>query len=36
MSRVMRVSVMMVRKAKHKRALDGAAGVGRLGTGAHY
>lgn len=34
MSRVMRVSVMM-RKAKHERALDGAASLGRLETGAH-
>lgn len=35
MSRVMRVSVMMMRKAKHDRALDGAASLGRLETGAH-
>ena len=35
MSRVMRVSVVMMREAKHERALDGAAGVGRLETGAH-
>jgi hypothetical protein len=35
MSRVMRVSVLMMREAKHERALDGAAGVGRLETGAH-
>jgi hypothetical protein len=31
----MRVGVMMMRKAKHERALGGAVGVGRLGTGAH-
>jgi len=35
MSRVMRVSVMMMRKAKHERALGGAASLGRLETGAH-
>ena len=35
MSRVMRVSVVMMREAKHERALGGAAGVGRLETGAH-
>lgn len=29
MSRVMRVGVMMVRKAKHGRALGGAVGVDR-------
>jgi hypothetical protein len=34
-SRVMRVGVMMMRMAKHGRALGGAVGLDRLETGAH-
>ena len=35
MSRVMRVGVMMMREAKHERALGGAVSLGGLGTSAH-